>query len=388
MAPAAWLSRCRRSSRSPGSREQPGQPLPPRFRGYPALTGPTGGPRVRAALLGYGLGGSAFHAPVLAATPGLEVAAVVTGDPDRAAAARARHPQAAVVGSADELWARADRLDLAVIATPNRTHVPLAMAALEAGLHVVVDKPLAPTAEEARGLVREARRRGRVLTVYHNRRWDADFLTLRRLVSEGALGQVHRLESRFERWRPEPKPGWRQDPDPAEAGGLLFDLGPHLIDQALLLFGPVRHVYAELDSRRPGSRVDDDAFLALTHESGVRSHLWMNVITAGAAPRFRVLGSDATWTKHGTDVQEGKLRAGGAVDEPEFGSEPPDQHGILHDGARASRTPSETGCYTAFYAALVRCLTEGGPPPVDPVDAVAGLEIIEAAHRQTAGPPG
>ena len=261
------------------------------------------------ALVGYGLGGATFHAPFIDATPSLRIAAIVTSDPERAAAARARFPDAEIVPDPGRLRDMADRLDLAVISTPNRTHVPLARAALDAGLHVVVDKPLATTADDARRLIEEARRRDRVLTVYQNRRWDGDFLTLRRLVDEGALGDVHRFESRFERWRPAPKPGWRQEPDPGAAGGLLYDLGPHLIDQALVLFGPVREVHAELDRRRPGARVDDDVFLALTHESGVRSHLWMNVISAAPAPRFRVLGSRATWTKHGLDVQEARLRA-------------------------------------------------------------------------------
>lgn len=334
---------------------------------------------IRVAVLGYGLGGAAFHAPVIAATPGLRVAAIVTGNEERAAAARSRYPDAAVVPDAGALWRRADDLDAAVIATPNRTHVPLALEALAAGLHVVVDKPLAPSSAEARRLIEEAERRDRVLTVYHNRRWDGDFLTLRGLLERGELGEVHRLESRFERWRPEPKPGWRQSPDPADAGGTLFDLGSHLIDQALVLFGPVREVYAEIDARRPGATVDDDVFLALTHESGVRSHLSMTALAARLAPRFRVLGSKGTWTKFGLDVQEAALRAGGDPGAPGFGEEPEGSWGTLDQGEDGRITPTRPGAYTGFYASFRDAVREGAPPPVDPRDGAAVLEVIERA---------
>lgn len=342
---------------------------------------------LRVAILGYGLGGAAFHGPVIRAVDGLTVAAVVTGDPERSAAARAAHPEATVVPTAEELWRRSEALDVAVVTTPNRTHVPLGLAALEHGLHVVVDKPMAATAADARRLIDSARDHGRVLTVYHNRRWDGDFLTLRRLLEEDALGHVLRFESRFEKWRPTPKPGWRQSPSPADAGGLLFDLGTHLIDQALALFGPVERVHAELDRRRPGAEVDDDAFLSLTHASGVRSHLWMNAIAAAPGPRFRVLGSKAAWVKTGMDVQESRLRAGVDPAEPGFGVEPVERWGILHDGHDTRAIPTRAGAYTAFYAALLRAIRAGGAPPVDPADAVAGLEIIEEASGPRGGPP-
>lgn len=337
---------------------------------------------LRVAVIGYGLAGESFHAPLIAASPGLRVAAIVTSDPERSAAARSRYPGATVLPSAPEVWAMADELDLAVVGTPNRTHVALATAALDAGLPVVVDKPLAPSADEARALIDVARRRGRLLTVFQNRRWDADFLTLRRLLDAGELGTVYRFESRFERWRPVPKPGWRQDPDPDAAGGLLYDLGSHLIDQALVLFGPVRHVHAELDQRRSGSRVDDDAFVALTHENGVRSHLWMNTIAARPGPRMRVLGSRGTWTKWGLDVQEEQLRAGTAAEEDGFGVEPESRWGVFHDGETSRPVRSERGSYTTFYQDLRRAIVEEGVPPVDPTDAVATLEIIEAAQAR------
>jgi scyllo-inositol 2-dehydrogenase (NADP+) len=188
------------------------------------------GAEIRVGLIGYGLAGSVFHAPLIAATPGMRLAMIVTSNPERVEAARAAHPAAAIVDSAERLWERADGLDLVVVASPNRTHVSLARAALAAGLPVVVDKPLAATADEGRALVDEARRLGLMLTVFQNRRWDGDFLTVRRLIAEGALGEVRRFESRFERWRPQPKTGWREQGDPAEAGGTLYDLGSHLVD--------------------------------------------------------------------------------------------------------------------------------------------------------------
>src|SRR5262249_42471240 len=152
---------------------------------------------------------------------------------------------------------------------------------------------------------------GVLLTVFQNRRWDGDFLTVRQLLGSGQLGTVARFESRFERWRPKLSGGWRESGDPEDAGGLLYDLGSHLVDQALLLFGAVTQIYAELDARRAGSRTDDDTFVALTHESGVRSHLWMSAVAAEPGPRFRIFGNEAAFTKYGLDVQEAALREGG-----------------------------------------------------------------------------
>lgn len=339
---------------------------------------------IRVALIGYGLGGRYFHAPLISVTPGLELSAVVTSDAERGRAALDEYPGVRIVQSADALLAHGDDVDLVVISTPNRTHVPLALAAIAAGKAVVVDKPMAPTAADARRLIEEATRRGVLLTVYQNRRWDGDFLTVRRLIADGALGDVHRFESRFERWRPAPKGGWRERVDPAEAGGLLYDIGSHLIDQALLLFGGVTGVHAELDRRRAGAAVDDDVFVALTHASGVRSHLWASVVSGQSAARFRVLGSKATYTKHGLDVQEDALRSGGRPGGAEWGAEPRERWGRLGAGDDYMTVPTERGAYQEFYAGVVRAMRSGGPPPVDPRDAVASLEIIERA-RQVAG---
>jgi predicted dehydrogenase len=337
---------------------------------------------IRVALIGYGLGGRSFHAPVIAATPGMRLAAVVTGNAERQRLVKAEHPEARVVDAPDAVFQDLSEIDLVVISTPNRTHVPLALQAIDAGRAVVVDKPLAPSSAEARRLAEEAQRRSVFLSVYQNRRWDGDFLTIRRLISEQALGKVHRFESRLERWRPVPKGGWRELGAPEEAGGLLFDLGTHLIDQALCLFGPVADVYAELDKRRPGADVDDDVFVALTHASGVRSHLWASVVAAQDGARFRVLGDRVAYTKFGTDVQEDALRRGERPSAPDWGVEPPEQYGLLGVGKDARPVITERGDYREFYVGVVRSLREGAPPPVDVRDAIAALEIIETACRR------
>ncbi|MYS18840.1 Predicted dehydrogenase [Streptomyces sp. DvalAA-14] len=347
--------------------------------------GPDSGPGpvvpLRVGLVGYGPAGSFFHAPLITSTPGLALDTIVTGDQQRRQQARAEYPDVRFAAGADELWDRAGELDLIVLASPNRTHVPLATAALAAGLPVVVDKPLAGTAAEARELARLAATHDRLLTVFQNRRWDADFLTLQALIRQGALGDVQRFESRFERWRPQPKGGWRESGDPAEFGGLLYDLGSHLVDQALTLFGPAQRVYAEAAVRRPGAAADDDSFIALTHAGGVRSHLWMSATTARLGPRFRVLGSAAGYVTYGLDPQEPALRAGlrpggGAA----WGVEPESAWGTLGTGDDVRPVPSLPGNYPAFYAAVETALRDGTEPPVTALEAAAALDVIEAAR--------
>jgi predicted dehydrogenase len=336
---------------------------------------------LRAGVIGYGLGGSAFHAPFIATTPGLQLSAIVTSDAERQRAAARAYPGVRLIDDVSELWDTRLGLDLVAISTPNRTHVPLAMSAIAAGKHVVVDKPIAPSSNEARALADAARQRGVLIIPFQNRRWDGDFLTLRRLVSDGAVGTPLRFESRFERWRPRPTRGWRERGAANEAGGLLFDLGSHLIDQALVLFGPVRDVYAHLDRRREGVDADDDTFVALTHGSGVRSHLYMSAVAAQAAPRFRLLGQSGAFTKWGLDVQEDALRSGARPGGPDWGKEPEERWGTLGTDGQTHRVPTERGDYGAFYAAVAGAIRGDGPPPVEVADAIAMLEVIETARR-------
>jgi scyllo-inositol 2-dehydrogenase (NADP+) len=317
--------------------------------------------------------------------PGLELASIVTSNPERVAEARSAHPGADIVPSADELFAAAAEHDLVVVAAPNRHHASLGLAAIEAGLGVVIDKPLAASSEEGRALAAAASSRGIVASVFHNRRWDGDFLTLRRLRDEGELGDLLRLESRFERWRPEVDRGkWREGGTPEDAGGALFDLGPHVIDQALELLGPARSVYAEVRALRPGAEVDDDFFLALGHESGARSHLWGTMLAAQAGPRLRALGTSAAYVKWGLDVQEDALRGGAGPHDPGFGEDPREAWGALGNDEDARPVETERGRYVEFYEGVERAIRERSAPPVPLEAGIATLEVIEAARRSAA----
>ncbi|MEZ0070051.1 scyllo-inositol 2-dehydrogenase (NADP+) [Streptacidiphilus sp. MAP12-20] len=337
---------------------------------------------LRVGLIGYGIAGAVFHAPLIATTPGLELAAVVTANPERQAQAAARYPQARLLDTVEELWPLG--LDLVVVASPNRTHIPLATAALTAGTPVVVDKPLAATAAEGAELAALAEKRGLMLSVFQNRRWDGDFRTVAELVRSGRLGRVQRFESRFERWRPVLKGGWRELGDPAEAGGLLYDLGSHLVDQALTLFGPAASVYAELDVRRDGAQADDDSFLALTHADGTRSHLWMSATAAELGPRFRVLGSEAGYVSYGLDGQEDALRAGRTPADEGWGETPAALFGRLGTVDDSVAHPTLPGAYQDYYAGIVEALHGRAAAPVEPRDAVAALTVLEAARRSAA----
>jgi predicted dehydrogenase len=345
---------------------------------------------VRVALVGYGLAGRVFHAPFLEATAGIELAAVVTSDPERRRQAGAAHPGAAIVESADALWPAAEDLgvELVVVAVPNRAHVPVALAGLRAGLGVVVDKPFAATAIDGRRVVEEAERRELFLSVYQNRRWDGDFLTVRRLIESGALGRIWRFESRYERWRPAPRAdAWRESGDPQDAGGLLADLGSHLIDQAIVLFGPPVSVHAELHRRRGGVEVDDDTFVALEHAGGTTSHLWASAVASRPGPRFRVLGSTGGYVVGGMDPQEQALLDGMTPSGGGWGAVPESRWGTLGVGDEVSVVPTEPGDYGRFYEGVVASLRDGAPPPVAPADALLTLEAIDAARRRAAVNP-
>lgn len=335
-------------------------------------------------LIGYGLGGATFHAPFITITPGLRLSAVMTSDPARRAAVAERYRDARLANDLNELLGGTPKLDLIAISSPNATHVPLAHAALQAGAHVVVDKPFAATAAQAREIEALAKRVGRMAIPFQNRRWDGDFLTLQSLIHDGSLGTVHRFESRFDRWRLVAKAGWAR-PDARERGeDIVYDLGTHLIDQALLLFGPVASVYAELDRRNPEVVTVDDAFIALSHTSGTRSHLHMSTRAGVAGPRMSVCGSRGAYVKFGLDVQEDILRAGGHPGTPNWGEEPQERWGTLGAGPNIERVPTLPGAYQEFYAGIARAIRDGAPPPVAIADVAAGLDVIDAAHRSAA----
>jgi len=249
-----------------------------------------------------------------------------------------------------------------------------------------VDKPFAVTSAQGEELIALAGHLGRVLTVFHNRRWDGDFLTLQKLLAAEALGRVTRFESRFERWSPAIAKAWKARATASDGGGVLFDLGSHLIDQALQLFGPATVLHAELQARRSDERADDDVFLVLQHQSGVISHLAMNVLCAQQGPRFRVLGSIGGFTKNGVDPQEPYLAAGGSPLDADYGVEAPEWAGLLGRDGHLDRLATERGNYPEFYRLLGDKILDGGaesslPLPVNPEDAVEVLKIIERARE-------
>lgn len=343
---------------------------------------------IKVALIGFGLAGSVFHAPLIDSVDGLRLSAIVTANSQRTAQAMSSYPRALVFSSVEDLWKSASDYDLVVVASPNRFHYEHAHAALNANLHVVVDKPVAASVQECRDLINFSQKRNRILSVFHNRRWDNDFLTVRKLIDDGTLGQVTRFESRYERYRPETKVNaWRESADAKDAGGLLFDLGSHLIDQACTLLGDPVTVFAELNARRPGAEVDDDVFVALQFASGVKAHLWASSVARIKGARFRVLGLKGAYEKFGIDPQEEKLKAGILPNSIDFGSEQEAawgrlsaQVGNLSFDGKVETVP---GAYKTFYSSLRDAISNDGEVPVSPHDALRTMQIIEAAIKSS-----
>ena len=327
---------------------------------------------LRTAVVGYGHDGRVIHRPLLETVDGLEVTHVVTADPGRRAAVQADLPQARVLGSATALWELADEVDVVVVATSNDVHVPLAVRALDLGKAVVVDKPMALDSEAAAGLVQHALDAGLPLSVFHNRRWDSDTLTARALLDAGTLGTVHRLESRFTRFRPQVVDRWRERPG---GGGVLLDLGTHLVDQAMHLLGPVTSVYAEVRVLREGAVVDDDVLIVLTHASGAGSLLWCSAAAPWTGPRLVLQGSTAGWVKHDLDGQEAAQREGVAP--------PPEPPGTVFDARGAHQHTSAAGDWSAYYRQFAAAVRGTGPVPVDPADAVTVQRVLEAAAESS-----
>jgi predicted dehydrogenase len=327
----------------------------------------------RIGLAGYGFGGRIFHAPLIAAAAGAELAGVVTRSPERRAELAADHPDVpAFDGLAGLAAAGADAV---AISTPADTHIPLVLAAIGLGLAVVCDKPFALDAAQARDAVAAAEAAGVVLSVYQNRRWDSDLLTVRRLLENGDLGEVSLFESTFERYS--------LDPVPASGAGILRDFGAHLVDQALQLFGPVATVYGELSG---AGALEDRFFAVLDHRGGMTSHLSGDWVQGSPAPRFRVRGTGVAYVVHGMDGQEPALIAGRtpATEGDAWGEEPEERWGRLHRGDASEPVPSERGRWDSYYPAFAAAVRGEGPVPVDPHDAIAALAVIDAI-RESAG---
>jgi predicted dehydrogenase len=316
---------------------------------------------IRVGIVGYGLAGAHFHAPLIRACRRMSLRAVLTSRdaPEK-------------VGSVDELL---DRSDLVVIASPNETHFPIAQEALDRGKHVVVDKPFTVTVEEADELISLAHRLERVLTVFHNRRWDGDYLTVRKIFP--ALGEVFLFEASWDRFRPEIKEGWREVPTPGS--GVLSDLGPHMIDQALQLFGWPDAISADIQAQRPGARVDDYFDLTL-HYAARRVRLRCSTLVAQPRPRFEVHGTGGSYVKRGIDQQEAALKAGENPLRKDFGRDA--DNGTLTAPDRSTMTvATERGRYLTFYEGVAGAILDGAPVPVDPRDARDGLLLIDLARR-------
>lgn len=356
---------------------------------------------IRVAVLGFGLAGRVFHCPFVSAIPGLELAAIVQRKGDEAAEA---YPQARVLRSADD--ALADQtIDLVVVGTPNETHETLALAALRAGKHVVVDKPMAASSAGAATLIRAARDAGKQLFPFHNRRWDGDFLTIRTLLAEGRLGRLAAVHSQWDRFRPVPRAHTWKEAD-NDANGLLQDLGPHLLDQALALFGLPQRLTASVRREREGTKIEDAFDILLEFDrpaaAGTAAHTLRytcgsTMIAADAAPRFRVNGTSGSYSKCGVDPQEAHLVADGRHP-PRFGSsvpwisEPEAAWGTLTLAAEPANRPAELtratlptqeGDYRFFYAGVRDAILGAAPAPVGALDAWRVARLIELARESS-----
>lgn len=336
-------------------------------------------PPLRVGLIGYGYAGRTFHAPLIAGVPGLRLAAVSSRDPQRV---RADFAQVEVLADPLALLQR-DDLDLVVIASPNDSHYPLARAALAAGRHVVVDKPFTLTLAEARELGALAHARQRLLSVFHNRRWDGDFLTLRALVEAGTLGRPVHLESAFDRFRPAVRARWRESAQPG--GGLWFDLGPHLLDQTLQLFGWPEAITLDAGILRDGGQ-SDDWFQARLHYPQCRVVLRASMLAAHAAPRFVLHATGGSWVKRGLDPQEEALKAGGRPawpPAPGWGEDTNPSEIVRQAGEALQREPwpLRPGCQGAFYAAVRDAIRGEAANPVRPDEAIAVMALLELGLR-------
>ncbi|KJH86630.1 oxidoreductase [Pseudomonas fluorescens] len=329
---------------------------------------------MRIGLVGYGKGGRFFHAPLISSLSGATFVGVVTRSPERRQQLASDYPHVQAFDSLEQLVAAG--VDAVVVSTPLEARAAVVMQAIEHGVAVVSDKPFALDAGQAEAMVLAAERRNVPLSVYQNRRWDSDFLTVRKLLSSGALGQVIRFESSVERYSP-------TSVGKGSGGGFLRDLGSHLVDQALQLFGPVIRVYAELDYRQPGQVFDNGFFMSLAHANGVISHLSGNCLQNAARPRFRVSGSEGCYTVEGLDGQEALALAGlsPASEGERWGAEEHRRWGWFEHGAERERVASERGCWLMFYQRLQAALRGDGPLPVAARDALATTRILDAARQ-------
>jgi scyllo-inositol 2-dehydrogenase (NADP+) len=330
---------------------------------------------INVALIGYGFAGKTFHAPLISAVRGLRLRYIASSD---AAKVRKDWPKTEVIGY-DEVFAKPD-IDLIVIATPNTSHFDLAQKALNAGKHSVVDKPFTTTVSEAEQLIALAAKQKRLLSVYQSRRWDGDFLTLRKVFAARRLGDVMYFESRYDRFRSEIKKRWRETPGPAS--GIWYDLGAHLADQALQLFGIPDSIYADLAMQRPGSTTVDYFHVLLGYENK-RIVLHGSSLVIANGPRFFIHGTRGSFVKNGMDTQEDMLKAGKKPTAAGFGKDPLKGVLTLQNGnhARLTVIPNLPGRYLGYYEALRDAILGEGPNPVTGEQALAVMKVLELAVK-------
>jgi scyllo-inositol 2-dehydrogenase (NADP+) len=332
---------------------------------------------LRVGLVGYGLAGRIFHAPFIDAHPDLALSAVVTASSARAQAAAGAHPATAVVDGVEAL--DPFDLDLLILAGPPQTHRAQALWALERDIAVVVDKPFMPSVADAVDVIEFAERRGGRLTIFHNRRWDGDFCGLQEIAASGAIGSLFDFESSFEHWDPHPAHDWKLTLPAGRGGGITMDLGSHLVDQALLLLGPVVDVTADVRAIRPEAGNDDVAFLRLIHLRGGRSTLRMSRLGSQQPPRFRLSGTAGSVVIDGMDPQEELLVAGTAVADLAATQTLRPRWARLRTETEDATVPLPAGEYASFYVRTAEWLRGRAAPPVDAWEAVEVLRVLERA---------
>jgi predicted dehydrogenase len=342
---------------------------------------------VRVGLIGFGMAGQAFHAPVIAGVQGMELACILER---RGTRAQEKYPEVRVARTLDELLADKE-IQLCVIATPNDSHFELARACLLAGRDVVVDKPFAPTLAEAEELARLAQQHGRLITVYQDRRWDGDFGTVKKIVQSESLGKIVEYECRYDRFRPEPKANaWREKADQPGAG-VLFDLGPHVIDQALVLFGEPQAIRASAFCERETSKVDDSFDVCLEYggaRAGLRVMLRARIIAYAPGPHFLIHGTKGTFVKYGMDPQEARLRGEnipqGLDWGADWGEEAEELWGTLSlVGEPIVKMKTERGDYRGFYANVGDAIEKKAALDVTPEQALRTMRAVILAHKSS-----
>lgn len=335
--------------------------------------------KITTGLIGFGMGGQVFHGPLLAGDGGFALKAV---SGSRFAEFSGAYPGTLNLCS-DAILADED-IELVVITTPNATHGALAKSALLAGKHVVVDKPFCLSSLEAQDLVDLARERGLLLTVFQNRRWDGDFLTVKVLLRDGTLGTPVSVESNFHRYRTTIRDSWKEEQ--TDGGGLLWDIGAHLVDQAIELFGVPAGWSGDFRHTRPGAQTPDDIEIRLDYSRALRVTLRAALVRAWPGPRFVVHGLAGSFVKYGKDPQEKDLQAGKALDDADWGDDDPAQWGTLvlpqAEGVDERRLPTLAGAYPAFYRGVAAAIRAGTPPPVDPQGVIPVIRILEDLARQ------